>query len=197
MKPPLPPDDPNHDPLGAYADGDPDTVRASGPREPSEAEWEAVRRRIYARLESTAHEPTVAPRRRVGLWFAVAATLTAAAAAVAWVVFAPHAPQPESRAPDVAETKPVIPSVPVAPLPHEPQSDPLVEFAVLPIAAADEVVLYRVPGDGWLPVGVHPLPGALSLATSDDVEMDDPNPAWPSVSPAHGYAPMIFAAKPR
>ena len=38
-------------------------------------------------------------------------------------------------------------------------SDPLAEFAVLPMASTDEVEFHRVPGSGWFPVGAHPLPG--------------------------------------
>jgi hypothetical protein len=87
--------------------------------------------------------------------------------------------------------------VALAPHPHDAKSDPLAEFAVLPMATDDEVVLHRVPGDGMLPVGNHPLQGALSLATTDDVELDDPNPAWPSMTISPGSLPMIFAAKPR
>jgi hypothetical protein len=198
MKPP--PDNTNRDPdpLGAYADGDPDAVRAMRPREPNEAQWEAVRLRIHAQLGGAAREPEGAPRRwRVGLWSAGAVTLAAAAAAVAWVVLAPPPPPSPPTAPAVVETRPAPGEVAVAPLPHEPQPDPLAEFAVLPIAGAEDVVLHRVPGDGWLPVGAHPLPGAVELASPDDVELDEPNPAWPSVTPAPGYAPMIFAAKPR
>ena len=111
MNPPPPPDDANHDPLGAYADGDPDAVRAARPREPSEAEWEAVRRRVHARLSTAPREPESAPRRRAGLWFAVAATLTAAAAAVAWVVLAKPRAAEARKPPDVAETKPAPPAV--------------------------------------------------------------------------------------
>lgn len=186
---PSQPDDANRNPLDAYADGDPDAVRAARPPEPSEAEWEAVRRRIHARLDR-AREP--APRRRA-VWLAAVAVASAAAAAVVWVAVALNAPQREPNAPEVAEVKPL----PVAPLPHEPQPDPLAEFAVLPMATADEVVLHRVPGNGWLPVGEHPLPGTLSLATPDEVELDDPDAVWTNVTPAPGYAPMIFATKPR
>jgi hypothetical protein len=197
MKPSLPPDDANRDrdPLAAYADGDPDTVRAAAPREPSDAEWAAVRRRVHARLASPSPEPR--SRRRASLWFAVAGTLTAAAAAVAWVVIVPNGPQPVPIVPETRSAEPVQPAVAVAPFPHEPQPDPLADYAVLPIAGADDVVLNRVPGDGWLPVGRSPLPAVLPLATVNDVELDDPDPAWPNVAPAPGYAPMIFAAKPR
>ena len=75
--------------------------------------------------------------------------------------------------------------------------DPLAEFAVLPIASGDDVVLNRVPGDGWLPVGADPLPGTLALATAAEVTVEDADGVWPHVAPEPGYAPMIFAAKPR
>src|SRR5687767_13413378 len=166
----------DRDPLPAYVDGDPDAVRAAQPSEPSEAAWEEVRQRIHARL-SAAREPRH-PRsgRRIALWTAVGAALTAAAAAVAWVVFSnPPVPPPGAR--DVVEA----PKAPVAPAP-DTQPDPLAEFAVLPMAGDGDVVLHRVPGAGWLPVGEHPLPGLLALATADEVELDDPDEVWPSVT---------------
>lgn len=191
--------DRDHDSLSAYVDGDPDAVRAAAPREPSEAEWDATRLRIHAQLNA-ASEREHRPRfRRVALWLAASAVLTASAAAVAWVGINLHAPK-NSQAPDMSEVKPAPqtqPEVAIAPVPHEAQSDPLAEFAVLPMATNDEVVLHRVPGDGWLPVGHDPLPGAISLASSDDVELEDPNPAWPRVTIAPGAVPMIFATKPR
>jgi hypothetical protein len=188
-----PPDDTDRDPLAGYAEGDPDAVRAARPPEPSAADWEAVRLRIQARLA----DPPPA-RRRAGLLLAAAGTLAAAAAAVAWVAVALNAPLQPPGAPAVADLVPAPPiELAVAPPPHEPEPDPLAGFTVLPMAAPEDVVLLRVPGDGWLPVGAHPLPGELALATPEDVELDDPNPAWPSVTPAPGYAPMVFAAKPR
>jgi hypothetical protein len=185
-----PPPEDERDPLSAYADGDPGAVRAAAPREPSEAEWDAVRRRIRARL---APEPARPHARRAGPW-AAGALVAATAAALAWVAFrlaAPDAPAPER----VQSPPPPAPEVAVAPAPHE--ADPLAEFAVLPVASADDVVLHRVPGDGWLPVGADPLPGSLSLASADDVELDEPNPAWPSTTVEPRGVPMIFAAKPR
>lgn len=198
MNPNSPSEDDNN-PLDArgYAAGDPEVVRAARPAEPSAADWDAVRRRIHARLSEA--EKTSPRRPRRALWFAgaVVAALSAAAA-VAWVAvtLTAPAPRPQPNAPEVVELKPQPPAE-VAPAPHEPPPDPLADFAVLPIADSDEVVLHRVPGDGMLPVGRHPLSGELSLATAEDVELDDPNPAWPSVTPAPGFAPMIFAAKPR
>jgi hypothetical protein len=187
-----PPQD-DRDPLAAYADGDPDAARAAAPREPSEAEWEAVRRRIHRRL---ALEPARPAFRRAAPWLAATAALAAAAAALAWV--AVHLPAPKNPQPErVQAPHAPAPEVALAPAPHEANSDPLAEYDVLPMAKVEEVVLHRVPGDGWLPVGADPLPGALSLATSGEVELDDPNPAWPSVTVAPGAVPMIFAAKPR
>jgi hypothetical protein len=185
------------DPLFDYVDGDPDAIRAAAPREPSDAEWEAARLRIHTRLDS-AHDYEHPTRyRRVALWLAASAVLTASAAALAWVAFSVPAPK-NPQAPEFAQVNPAPqPEVAIAPIPHEPKSDPLAEFAVLPMASDDEVVLHRVPGDGWLPIGNHPLPGELALATTDDVELDDPNPAWPSVTISPGAIPMIFAAKPR
>ena len=113
---------------------------------------------------------------------------------VAWAAFNLSAPPNKNpHAPEVAKAK----ATPVAPAPHEVHPDPLAEFAVLPMASAEEVVLHRVPGDGLLPVGAHPLAGAISLATVAEVELDDPDEAWPNLTAAPGSAPMIFAAKPR
>lgn len=187
MTPPPQPDD--RDPLSAYADGDPDAVRAARPPEPSEAAWEKIRLGIHERL-AVARSPRNA-RRLVWGAVGVGAALAAAAAVVAWVTFGGPQPPPTPVAPEVVETKPV------APPPHEPRTDPLAEFAVLPMAGSDDVVLHRVPGDGWLPVGAHPLPGVLALATASEVELDDPDAAWPNVTRSPADAPMIFAAKPR
>jgi hypothetical protein len=195
MNPPLN-DNPDRDsdPLDAYADGDPDVVRAAAPREPSEAEWEAARLRIHARLDA-AREPSPANHWRKGVWLAGAGVLSAAAAAVAWFALTLNAPRVQNppREPGPAPA----PDVAVAPHPHSPEPDPLAEYAVLPVASDDDVVLHRVPGDGMLPVGVHPLLGLLSLAAAEDVELDESNQPWPAVTPAPGDFPMIFAAKPR
>ena len=188
MTPPREPDD--RDPLAAYAAGDPDAVRAAAPREPSEAEWDAARRGIHERMHLP-RQPT--PRRAVAFARAGAAALVAVAATVALAVFNISAPSKNPQAPEVAEVK----HTPAAPAPHGARSDSLAEFDVLAMASAEEVILHRVPGDGWLPVGAHPLAGALSLASAAEVELDDPDEAWPNLTAAPGFAPMIFAAKPR
>ena len=191
MTPSSQPDD--RDPLSAYVDGDPDAVRAVRPPEPGEAEWDEVRQRIHARL--SASPGSAHPRRRLALWAAVGAVLTTAAAVVAWVAVGALTPR-QPAVPDVAEGQPA-PKLPVVRGPHEAQPDPLAEFAVLPMASSDEVVLHRVPGDGWFPIGAHPLPGMLALATADEVELDDPDEVWPNATTSPDRAPMIFAAKPR
>lgn len=176
---------PPRDDASAYADGHPDAVRAARPPEPSEAAWEEMRLRIHARVAA----PAVAPAspHRLARWGAVAALTATAAAVIAWVAFRQPAPQP--NVPEVVEVKPVSPAAP---------ADPLAEWDVLPIASAEEVVLQRVPGDGLLPVGVQPWAGELTLATAAEVELDEPNPSWPTVMvPSPTHAPMIFAAKPR
>lgn len=175
---------PDHRDASAYADGDPDAVRAARPPEPSEAVWEQMRNRIHARVTARAEPARPQYAHRVG----IIAALTAVAAVVAWVAFGLLTPKPPT-APEVVHEKLVTPEV--------PPPDPLADFDVLPMASAEEVVLHRVPGDGWLPVGAHPLPGEIVLATSVEVALDDPNPAWPTVAPTPGHAPMVFAAKPR
>jgi hypothetical protein len=198
MTAPREPDD--RDLPAAYVAGDPDAVRAAAPKEPSEVEWAAVCQNIMARLtrpEPSAGQPARSWLLRTG-WLAGAAAIVAATVG-AWVAFDQSRLQESPQIlnlPELAEGK-VAPTVQEPPLPHEPQPDPLAEFAVLPMASADDVVLTRVPGDGWFPIGAHPLPGALSLATADEVELDDPDATWPNVTPTPGDAPMIFATKPR
>ena len=52
------------------------------------------------------------------------------------------------------------------------------------MATDDDVILFRVPEftPGWLPVGLHPIPGVLTLATEEEVSVAEvaPNPAWPT-----------------
>lgn len=175
------PDDsnpPRRDPLDAYAEGDRDAVDAARPDEPTEAEWDAMRRRIRDRL----NPPTPAPARRNWRAAVLVAAGAATAAAVAWFAFVP-APRVE-----VVEVRPAVPEAP---------HDPLADFAVLPMATAEEVDVRRVPGAGWLPIGPDPLPDILALATTDEVELDDPDSVWHQVTLSPGDAPMIFAAKPR
>ncbi|MBA4063606.1 MAG: hypothetical protein C0501_07815 [Isosphaera sp.] len=219
--PDLPPDDFPPELLAAYADGelDADTRAAverwladhpearaeldaqrafspangplwesAEPPEPPPAAWAAVRGGIGDRLDG----PIRYRGRAVG-WVAGGLAAAAVAASAAWLALAPVAP-PEAR--DIA----VVP----APVPA-PSEDPLTGFAVLPMAGDDDVTLDRVPDTraGWLPVGRHPLDGALALVAAEELEVEDadPSPAWPAGGPkltaAPGDAPMIFAAKPR
>lgn len=156
----------NDDQLLAYLAGDPDAVRAAAPAEPTDAEWAAVRARVAARLpRRTRRWPVV-----VGL--AAAAALVAVAASL-W------------------PTKPGTPLVAERPA-LSVQSDPLAGFDVLPIVSSEEVVLYRVPGAGALPVGAPPLEGELVLASVDDVEFTAPRDLWPQALTGAGDAPMLF-----
>jgi hypothetical protein len=152
------------DPLSAYIAGDPATVRAAAPPEPSEAAWGAVRARVAARV------PRPARRRPAALL--VAASALVALGVALW---------------------PTKPGTPVAQRPAPVAApDPLAGFAVLPIVTAEEVVLYRVPGTGAVPVGAPPLPGELVLATVDDVEFAAPQDAWPQALTGAGDAPMLY-----
>jgi hypothetical protein len=182
------------DPLTAYANGDPGAVRAAAPREPSDAEWEAARQRIHARLDAAGDPAAATSRWRTGAWLAGVGVLTAAAAAVAWAAITLNSPKVQNTPAGPAQAPGA--DVAAAP-PHRPDHEAIAEFAVLPMAADDDVILHRVPGDGMLPVGRHPLEGAISLAGAQDVDLDDANRAWPSVTPAPGDIPMIFATKPR
>ena len=159
------------------------------PPEPPPAAWAVVRGGIGDRLAGAGR-----PRGRAVGW--VAGGLAAAvAASAAWLALAPVTP-PETG--DVTRAA-------VVPAPPPPPEDPLAGFAVLPMAGDDDVTLDRVPDTraGWLPVGRHPLDGALALVAAEELEVEDadPSPAWPAGGPkltaAPGDAPMIFAAKPR
>ncbi len=186
----LPEDD--RDSLAAYVDGNPDAVRAAAPREPSEAEWDAVRWRIHARLASASVQTH--PRR---MPIVVLTALATVAAALVWFAF-PNATPKAPQQPEHAHATPVTTvERSLAPAPRVVSSDPLAEFVVLPMATAEEVVLHRIPGDGWFPVGTESLPDSISLATSNEVKLEATHPAWPSVTVAPDAAPMIFAAKPR
>ncbi len=151
--------------------------------------------------------PQVPSRWRAATWSLAVLATAGVAAAVAWVAFGPSAPQPRTGGPNVEEqTK----SSEIAPHPREvaalapaPRSgDLLAEFAVLPMATDDDVILHRVPDfhAGWLPVGLHPVPGVVALATEEDVLLAEvaPNAAWPTGEPkmttAPGDAPIIYAA---
>lgn len=181
------------------------------PREPSAAEWAVARRQIEDRLNPAGGGPS---RWRVATWTLAGLATAGVAAAVAWIAFAPNNPQPrtsEPKAVELAQARPV--GSEIAPHPREvadvapaPRShDPLAEFAVLPMASDEDVILDRVPNlaAGWLPIGRHPLPGLMILATEAEVHLAGvaPSPAWPTGGPkmttAPGDAPMIYAAKLR
>jgi hypothetical protein len=183
------------------------------PREPSDAEWAVARRGIDDRLSAAV---SGASRWRVAAWALAGLATAGVAAAVAWVALAPNnvpPPRDEPKAVELVQAPPAGSEVAphprevagVAPAPAPRSLDPLAAFAVLPMATDDDVILDRVPNlqTGWLPVGRHPLPGLLILATEDEVHLAGvaPSPAWPTGGPkmttAPGDAPMIYAAKLR
>lgn len=178
--------------------------RAEAP-EPSSAAWLAVRRGIEARLNPAAPRAGSPGRFRTAAWVVGALAASAVAASVAWVALVPGAKLPPvegGAAPrEVAKVGPERAPAPRAVL----TSDPLAEYAVLPVASDDEVSLERVPDTraGWLPIGRHPLPEELALATADEVHWPafDLTPVWPAGGPkvptTPDHAPIIFAAKPR
>ncbi|MFM8275325.1 MAG: hypothetical protein ACKODX_23735 [Gemmata sp.] len=173
------------DPRRDYAAGDPYAVRAARPPEPTPAEWDAVLHQVRARLLSA--RPAAARERGRAVRVVGGLALALAVASVALGLWLELRPVQVVRS-DVARL-----AVPVG----AAEGDPLVWFAVLPMAAEEEVELRRVPGAGWLPIGADPVPGVIALATEDEVELDDPDPAWSKVTPSPGDAPMVYAAKPR
>lgn len=187
----------------AFGPGNAGLWERAEPAEPSEAAWAAVRRGIDEGL----NPPVAAPR--WWAWSLGGLAAGAVAAAAAWVAFGPALRQaPPGIAPRPVEVAKLPPAAEVAPAPRAvsaTQPDPLAGLAVVPMADDDDVVLDRVPDTraGWLPVGRHPLPDVLALASVDEVDLQevDPSPAWPPGGPrmttAPGDAPMLFAAKPR
>lgn len=177
------------------------------PPEPSRAVWVAVRNEIEHQLSPRA---SAFSRWRTATWALAGLATAGVAAAVAWVAFGPAAKLPPIDHPSVKEQARVSEMAPyprefiaIAPAPRSP--DPLSGFAVLPMATDDDVILFRVPEftPGWLPVGLHPLPGTMTLALEDDVSLAEvaPNPAWPTGLPkmftAPGDAAIIYTAKIR
>jgi hypothetical protein len=180
---------PNRDPLSGYIAGDANAIEAARPSEPTEAQWHTASAQIQQRLkfaEPARHTPR---HRNIARIAALAAAVAIAVAGVAgWFVF-------QSQTRDVAQAPAPAKPEPNTRTPVTP--DPLADFAVLPIASAEEVDLQRIPGAGVLPVGDDPFAGGFALAKTDELELEDTNPAWSQVTISPGDAPMIFATKPR
>jgi hypothetical protein len=176
------------------------------PPEPSAVAWASVRRGIAGELAAAGRDRPGRGRLRVAaLAFGGLAAAGAAAAAV-WLAFGPVAPPAAVDTPAPVEVVKTPPEVAPAPRPVRPAPPRTVAgFAVLPMADDDDVILERVPNTraGWLPVGRHPMPEVLLLASVEEVHLEgvDPSPAWPPGGPrmttGPGDVPMIFAAKPR
>ncbi|HEV3437018.1 MAG TPA: hypothetical protein VG122_06650 [Gemmata sp.] len=182
------------------------------PPEPNAATWAVVRQEIEAELCPLGSASGDQSRtHRVAGWLLGSLAISGVAAAIGWVAFASTLRQPaiENHQPTELVRKPETgPEVEIAPTPRIVSDSPdlLAAFAVLPMSTDDDVILDRVPGlcDGCLPIGRHPVPGMLMLASVDDVHLEEvnPSPAWPTsggpkMTTAPGDAPMIFAAKPR
>ena len=176
------------------------------PPAPSESRWLSVRSEIERELSA----PPPSRRWRAGAWAIAGLTAAGVAAAVAWIALGPAIPRQQKGDAVPVELAKALPNV--APAPREiehaaaPHSiDPLAEFAMLPMATDDDVILERVPEfpAGWLPVGRHPLQGIMSLATVEELLLAEvtPSSAYPPGGPkmttAPGDAPMIFAPKLR
>jgi hypothetical protein len=188
----------------------------AAPPEPTEQAWATVRQGVANALGSSggdAGQPRWGRGWRVAAWLLSGLSAAGVAAAVAWVALKPVGlpPRVEHRPPvEVVQRPPVSPEIAPPPrsrltAPAPRVVDPLAGLSVLSIATDDDVLLERVPEfpTGWLPVGRHPLSGALILATEEELLLAgvEPSPAWPLGGPkmvtAPGDAPMIFATKPR
>jgi hypothetical protein len=134
---------------------------------------------------------------RKAVLHAIVATLFVGGVAALWPTFTPNGPAPIPQPAAVVAVDDAPPKTVALSPQTESVPDLLADFAVLPIARADEVVLYRVPGDGWVPIGTQPLAGNLPLASRNEVEMDEADPQWPILAPGSDSAPLIFATKPR
>ncbi|MFO0825496.1 MAG: hypothetical protein U0792_20645 [Gemmataceae bacterium] len=169
--------------------------------EPSPAAWKSVRQNIEAALNKPV--PRSPERTRLAVWLLTGMASAAIAASVAWFAFVTST-HPAAVSPSPEQTASVPePKVEVAPAPRTvTKPDLLAEFAVLDMASDDDVILERVPDtrNGWLPIGRHPLPETLALATIDEVNLPevDLSPIWPlsvpTVATPPGHSPMIFAA---
>ncbi len=180
---------------------------AAEPLQPTAEAWVAVRQQIEAESTTTRHRTADRYRGlRVAGLLVTGLTLTGSSAAMLWVAFISSMQQPKSEPPTPTELANTKPHSETAPAPHTPQADPLATIAVLEMPTDDEVILDRVPtlSTGWLPVGRHPVPGMLTLATVEELTLEEVSPSrlWstssgPKMTTAPGDAPMIFAAKPR
>ena|SRR5579872_4016399 len=177
------------------------------PPKPSSSDWIVVRHEIEAGLSPLNRKDDRPRNRHLAGWIIAGLSLSGVAAAALWLTFfsSPQQSQSEQHQPTELvqshETR-----FETAPAPHEINLDPLASFAVLPMPTDDDVILDRVPDleDGWLPIGRHPVPGILSLATVEELTLEEiiPSAIWPTNSGpkmtiAPGDAPMIYAAKPR
>jgi hypothetical protein len=180
---------------------------AAGPPEPTTLAWATLSGEIEVGLALTKPKGNRSSRLRVAGVLLSGLALSGTAAAILWLAFATTNQHPKSETREPAE---LVNNTELhtesAPAPHSPQAGDLATIAVLPIPTDDEVVLDRVPDlrGGWLPVGRHPVPGMLTLATVEEMYLEEirPSPALSAnggqkMTTAPGDAPMIFAAKHR
>jgi len=161
-----------------YADGslDPTTRRALDPAPPTRAEWKRVSDHIALRVLPCAR-PAGQRGRRVAAALALAACAVFAVLAWEWR----KAPV-TSNPPESAKAR--------------PETDPLAEFAVLPVATDDEMRIATLRGD-WgtgLVVGLHPLEGELQLATAGEVTVGRA-PVGTEPAPDFDDEPMVIGFK--
>jgi hypothetical protein len=176
--------------------------QAVEPPEPSVTSWANARREIELELDGSNRRPLGRGRNPWAGWVAACLAIGGAAAAVAYVSTASNV-EPLSGEDQTHVNRMCRLEAPteIAPFPHTVSPpDPLAEFAVLPMATDDDVALDRVPdfGEGWLPVGQHPVPGIVALAMVEDLVLEEAQASSGSkMTNAPGDAPMIYAAKIR
>jgi anti-sigma factor RsiW len=142
---------------------------AMEPPAPSEADW----------LRTSQAISVLAPRKRKRWPYVLAGSLAACAVAVAgglWMV--PDAP-------------PAV--VKIAPVEAPAHFDPLAEYAVLPVATPDDVMVNAVrgPRDTGFVAVKPPLAEVLALATPEDAEVENPG----SASVQEGDGAMMLTPK--
>lgn len=169
------------------------------PPHPDEAAWAAVRNEIAARIRPAKRSP-----RRRAVAVAASVVLLAGVGIGAWLALGSRERPKAGDRPgaEIAAPPRAAPEA-LATAPRE-VPDPLAEFAVLPMAGTQDVLVDTAAGRTLdaLPVADHPLPGDLPLARPGDVRIeamgrrpDGTFPPLPWVSGTASEPPLIYAAR--